>query len=112
MAVFAGIVAQLLEDQLGQIGPFQGAIALTFVAMLFVLGWGENYGEENEDDRSSGSLLTQLKDGWKTTMSDSLIFRIGMTQALSEGAMYTVRTPILAYPCLFQMYICMVILMA
>lgn len=89
MAVFAGIVAQLLEDQLGQIGPFQGAIALTFVAMLFVLGWGENYGEENEDDRSSGSLLTQLKDGWKTTMSDSLIFRIGMTQALSEGAMYT-----------------------
>lgn len=89
MAVFAGIVAQLLEDELGQIGPFQGAIALTFLAMLFVFGWEENYGEENENDRSSGSLIVQLKDGWKTTMSDSLIFRIGMTQALSEGAMYT-----------------------
>jgi len=86
-AVFAGIVAQFLEDAFGQIGPFQGAIALTVLAMLFVLAWDENYGEANKNERSS--LLSQFKDGWKTTVSDSLIFRIGLTQALSEGAMYT-----------------------
>jgi len=89
-AVFAGIVAQLLEDAFGQIGPFQGAIALTVLAMLLVLRWEENYGESgNDDDKDSSSLFLRFKDGWKTTVSDSLIFRIGLTQALSEGAMYT-----------------------
>lgn len=89
MAVVAGIVAQLLEDNFGQIGPFQGAIALTVLALLFVLGWEENYGEVEEGDHSSHSLKAQFLDGWKATASDSRIWRIGLTQALSEGAMYT-----------------------
>jgi len=89
MAVVAGIVAQLLEDNFGQIGPFQGAIALTVLALILVLGWEENYGESNEGDHSSSSLYTQFIDGWKATASDSRIWRIGFTQALSEGAMYT-----------------------
>ena len=33
MAIVAGIVAQLLEDWFGHIGPFQGAIALTTLAL-------------------------------------------------------------------------------
>ena len=47
-AVFAGIVAQVLEDWFGQIGPFQGAIGLTVLALLLVLRWEENYGEEEK----------------------------------------------------------------
>lgn len=88
MAIFAGIVAQVLEDSLGQIGPFQGAVALTALALVLVLGWEENYGEEHvgEHNTSSGH---KFFDGWKTTMSDSRVLRIGLTQALSEGAMYT-----------------------
>lgn len=89
MAVMAGIVAQLLEDQFGQIGPFQGAVGLTALALMFVLGWEENYGEEKEGDHESSGLYTQFVEGWKTTISDSNVWRIGMTQALSEGAMYT-----------------------
>lgn len=89
MAVFAGIVAQVLEDYLGQIGPFQGAVALTTLALLLVLGWEENYGEEQDGDHASSSVTQQFYDGWKTTFSDSRIMRIGLTQALSEGAMYT-----------------------
>jgi len=87
MAVLAGIVAQILEDKLGHIGPFQGAIFLTVVALILILPWEENYGEVSEDNQSS--LYTQFKEGWKATFTDSRIWRIGLTQAMSEGAMYT-----------------------
>ena len=90
MAVVAGIVAQVMEDYLGHIGPFQGAIALTTLALLLILRWDENYGEEHVGDHSKSSLYHQFIEGWKATASDSRIWRIGMTQALSEGAMYTV----------------------
>ena len=91
MAILAGIVAQVLEDYLGHIGPFQGAIALTVLALVMILGWNENYGEEKEGEHSKSSLYHQFTEGWKVTVSDSRVWRIGMTQALSEGAMYTVR---------------------
>mmetsp|Transcript_28555 Transcript_28555/g.77278 ORF Transcript_28555/g.77278 Transcript_28555/m.77278 type:complete len:480 (-) Transcript_28555:342-1781(-) len=87
MAILAGIVAQVLEDNLGQIGPFQGAIALTVLALVLVLPWEENYGEKESDD--DHSLYHQFKLGWGATLSNSHIWRIGMTQALSEGGMYT-----------------------
>jgi len=87
MAILAGIVAQVLEDNLGHIGPFQGAIALTFLALILVLPWEENYGEKDSDD--DHSLYHQFKEGWGATLSNSHIWRIGMTQALSEGGMYT-----------------------
>ncbi|CAB9505841.1 Molybdate-anion transporter [Seminavis robusta] len=89
MAVLAGIVAQVLEDNLGHIGPFQGAIALTALALFLILRWDENYGEEHAGDHSKSSLYHQFIEGWSATVSDSRIWRIGMTQALSEGAMYT-----------------------
>jgi len=92
MAIMAGIAAQLLEDYLGNIGPFQGAIALTVLAMVLVLFlWNENYGEDHPNEKSNeqSSLYTQFIHGWKATLSDSNIWRIGLIQALSEGAMYT-----------------------
>ena len=89
MAIMAGIVAQVLEDSFGHIGPFQGAVALTVLALVLVLGWEENYGEEHAGDHNKSSLVHQFLEGWKTTVSDSRVWRIGLTQALSEGAMYT-----------------------
>jgi MFS transporter, MFS domain-containing protein family, molybdate-anion transporter len=97
-AVLAGIVAQVMEDMFGQIGPFQGAIGLTVLALILVLRWEENYGEDeskNSNDTSHSNVYTQFLDGWKTTISDSRVWRIGMTQALSEGAMYTVSKRII-----------------
>lgn len=85
-AVLAGIVAQVMEDYLGHIGPFYGAVGLTTLALVMVLPWEENYGEGDADDQS---LVRQFKEGWRTTMADSNVWRIGLTQALSEGAMYT-----------------------
>ena len=88
-AVLAGIIAQLMEDKLGHIGPFQGAVALTALALLLILSWEENYGETEEGDHESSSLHKQFTEGWRATCTDSNILRIGLTQALSEGAMYT-----------------------
>ena len=45
VAVFAGLLAQVAADYRGDIGPFQLAIALTVLALGFVLRWPENYGE-------------------------------------------------------------------
>ena len=88
-AIMAGIVAQLLEDALGQIGPFHGAVALTTLALVLILGWEENYGEETVGEHNKSSLVHQFMEGWGHTISDSRIWRIGLTQALGEGAMYT-----------------------
>jgi MFS family permease len=88
-AIVAGIVAQVLEDRQGHIGPFQGAVALTALALVMVLGWEENYGEEHVGDHNRSSVIHQFVEGWKTTVSDSRVWRIGLIQALSEGAMYT-----------------------
>lgn len=89
MAVLAGIVAQLLEDSFGHIGPFQGAVALTTLALLFILRWDENYGEAEEGQHEQSLLYKQFTEGWRVTFTDSNIWRIGLTQAMSEGAMYT-----------------------
>jgi MFS family permease len=105
MAIMAGIVAQVLEDYLGHIGPFQGAIALTTLALVLILQWNENYGEEKEGEHAQSSLYHQFTEGWKVTMSDSNVWRIGMTQALSEGAMYTVRFHSIVVAVLRSMYL-------
>lgn len=89
MAILAGIVAQLMEDKLGHIGPFQGAVGLTALALMLILSWEENYGEVKEGEHESSSLYDQFTEGWKATLNDSNIWRIGLAQALSEGAMYT-----------------------
>jgi MFS transporter, MFS domain-containing protein family, molybdate-anion transporter len=94
-AILAGIVAQFLEDSFGHIGPFQGAIALTILALILVMRWDENYGDNDQPSASAEHVLSasglahQFFDGWRATISDSRIWRIGLTQALSEGAMYT-----------------------
>jgi len=88
-AILAGILAQFLEDAFGHIGPFQGAIALTAVALVLILQWEENYGEAQKGGHESSSLYKQFTDGWKLVASDSKVLRIGLIQALSEGGMYT-----------------------
>mmetsp|Transcript_8323 Transcript_8323/g.18657 ORF Transcript_8323/g.18657 Transcript_8323/m.18657 type:complete len:475 (+) Transcript_8323:234-1658(+) len=88
-AILAGVLAQVLEDAFGHIGPFQGAIALTVLALVLVLQWEENYGEAQEGGHESSSLYKQFINGWKLVASDSKVLRIGLIQALSEGGMYT-----------------------
>ena len=95
-AILAGILAQVLEDSFGHIGPFQGAIALTVLALVLILQWEENYGESQAGEHESSSLYKQFTDGWKLVASDSKVLRIGLIQALSEGGIYTVSTNVAA----------------
>ena len=88
-AILAGVIAQVLEDSFGHIGPFQGAIALTVLALLLILRWDENFGETKGAKEEDSSLYRQFTDGWKLVASDSRVFRIGLVQALSEGGTYT-----------------------
>jgi len=88
-AILAGVLAQVLEDAFGHIGPFQGAIALTALALVMVLQWEENYGEAKEGANKSSSLYKQFINGWKLVATDSKVLRIGLIQAFSEGGMYT-----------------------
>lgn len=88
-AILAGVLAQVLEDAFGHIGPFQGAIALTVLALVLVCQWEENYGEAQEGAHESSSLKKQFINGWKLVATDSKVLRIGLIQALSEGGMYT-----------------------
>lgn len=97
MAILAGIISQVLEDRFGHIGPFQGAIFLTIVALLMLLQWKENFGENQNAKHTS--LGKQFAEGWKTTLSNPNIWKLGITQALSEGAMYTVRRIIVPHMC-------------
>lgn len=84
LAVIAGFASQIMDDLLGDIGPFQLAIAITFVAMLKVYQWPENYGSTH-NDKSNGSALKTIG----RILSDPMICFVGFGNSLFEGAMYT-----------------------
>lgn len=79
-AIVSGILAQLIADQLGEIGPFQAAIAFTALALVFVLFWDENYGG-GEDKKEESA--------WGLIFSDKRVALLGAVNALFEGSMYS-----------------------
>jgi len=87
-AIIAGFAAQLVADRLGEIGPFQAAIALTVLALVFVVFWPENYGGSNEEKDSKGKKKEEVS-AIKAIMSDRKIFLTGAVNSLFEGSMYS-----------------------
>ncbi|CAM9608883.1 unnamed protein product, partial [Ectocarpus sp. 8 AP-2014] len=69
MAVLAGVVAQVAADKLGDIGPFQVAIALTLLALSLLMLWEENYGYGEEGKApvvaNGGGVTTNGSNGRK-----------------------------------------------
>ena len=46
-AIFSGYIAHCLATRFGPVGPFQGAVVFTFLALSIVMSlWSENYGGE------------------------------------------------------------------
>jgi len=86
-AVLAGVLAQLAADQLGDIGPFQLAIALTLLALVMIWAfWSENYGG-GDDAGAGGEHLFQ--DAMLVIAGKPKVFLLGLIQSFFEGAMYT-----------------------
>jgi MFS family permease len=89
MAVLAGVLAQMVADAFGDIGPFQLAIALTIIALVLVFSWEENYGgDKNEEGKSSGSGNI-FRDSLACIRNDHKVLLLGLIQSFFEGAMYT-----------------------
>lgn len=86
-AIASGWLAHTLATNFGAVGPFEGAVTCTAVALFLVMTmWTENYG-----GTSSGveSVMGYLNSAFRTIVTDSKICRIGLIQGLTEGALQT-----------------------
>ncbi len=86
MAIGAGICAQIAADISGDIGPFQLAIALTVVTLVFIVFWKENYGSEHDN---VGSIWHSIMSSTKMIQSHRGILFLGLSQAFFEGAIFS-----------------------
>ena len=91
VAVIAGLLAQVAADYRGDIGPFQLAIALTFVALGFVLRWPENYGAAGDAPPAgvASSVATSLRTASDAIAGDKRVALLAAVSALFEGATFT-----------------------
>ena len=89
-AIAAGFLAQVTSDALGDIGPFQLAIALTLLAGVLIMPWSENYGgEAGGQEGASAESSEGLLAAWRTVRASRGLLVVGAVYALFEGAMYT-----------------------
>lgn len=86
-AIASGCMAHYCASIYGPTGPFSGAVACTFVALILVATrWEENYGS---DVQGVKTIRSYMGDAFTTIISDSKISRIGVIQGLTEGALQT-----------------------
>lgn len=86
-AIASGCIAHYCALLYGPTGPFSGAVTCTFVALILVATrWEENYGSDNADLKG---ITCYMKEAFNTIISDSKIYRIGLIQGLTEGALQT-----------------------
>jgi len=85
-AIVAGILAQFACDAMGEIGPFKVAIALTALALVFVVWWPENYGGKEGGTAEENDTKALA---WTKITTDRKVFLMGSVNALFEGSMYS-----------------------
>lgn len=83
-AIASGYLAHHLAERLGPVGPFEGAVTCTAVALVIVAAmWSENYGSAEPGVKST---LQYLAGAVKTFKSDSRVLRVGIIQGLTCGS--------------------------
>ena len=84
-AIASGYLAHHLASRLGPVGPFEGAVTCTALALAVVAClWTENYGTlEAENIRSISGYLS---DAVQTFKNDSKALRVGIIQGLTTGS--------------------------
>ena len=100
-AIAAGFIAQGAYEYLGDIGPFQIAIALTVVTLVFVVAtWTENYGTgedggeggvEGGEGAEGGEKVAEaatFASALRVIFADPRILLVGSMQSFFEGGMY------------------------
>lgn len=88
-AIISGYLAHNLAENFGPVGPFEGAVVLTALALTLVgLMWTENYGKKSTTDQ----LVTfrgNMVGAYRTIAGSTNISRIGIIQGLTEGSLQT-----------------------
>lgn len=81
-AIGSGYLAHMLAERYGPVGPFEGAVTFTTVALVVVMFvWTENYGcGEHQQMKGMGEYL---EDAVKAFKKDKRILRVGIIQGLT-----------------------------
>jgi MFS family permease len=80
VAVLAGLVANSAAETYGFVAPFVVAIMpLTLVAVLIILTWNENTGNQQLN------MLSSLMKGFELIRKDSRVAALGLAQSCFEG---------------------------
>ena len=60
-AIASGVIAHYLADHFGSVGPFQGAVCCTAMALLLVFHfWDENYGLVSPGEKNIVEILRKF----------------------------------------------------
>jgi MFS transporter, MFS domain-containing protein family, molybdate-anion transporter len=87
-AIFSGYLAHSLAEDYGAVGPFQGAVTCTFIALVVVcFVWTENYGSSDEDDTKD--MIGYFKEAVVAFKQDSRMRCVGLLQGLTAGCVQT-----------------------
>jgi MFS family permease len=89
-AIASGYLAHVLAENFGPVGPFQGAVSCTALALVVIMSlWTENYGTvANEiDQQQSKAIHAYVSEAWTTFRTDSRILRVGIIQGLTVGSL-------------------------
>lgn len=83
-AIASGYLAHQLAERLGPVGPFEGAVTCTAIALAVVsVVWTENYGSSQPGVKSTFGYLSGAVETFK---SDSKVLRVGIIQGLTCGS--------------------------
>ena len=86
-AIASGFLAEFLAVRFGPVGPFEGAVTCTAIALVLVATmWRENYGS---DVPGVQSVRGYMSSAFETIVTDTNISRIGLIQGLTEGSLQT-----------------------
>jgi len=87
-AIVSGYIAHCLATAFGPVGPFQGAVGFTFLALFIVTSlWSENYGSTSSENNSS--MKEHIVDAYETIVDDPRLSCLGLIHGLTEGSLQT-----------------------
>jgi len=87
-AIFSGYLAHTLAQRYGAVGPFEGAVTCTAVALVVVcFVWTENYGSTQDSaDGEKKDMLGYFKEAVTAYKEDNKMRCVGMLQGLTAGS--------------------------
>lgn len=90
-SILSGLMAHSLAIHYGAVGPFQGAVAITAIALILIaFNWTENYGTlDDAEAQKTNTIWEYVKSACRTIKNNPSIARIGVIQGLVEGTLET-----------------------